>query len=396
METWKEGKNPFCLLNRREFLKTCGGGALLCSSLGTLVQVLAPSPARALSLEKGYLGRKISPFFTQLPGRHVRCDLCPRLCEVAPGERGHCGVRENVEGHYYSLVYGNPCAVHVDPVEKKPFFHVLPGSRSFSLATAGCNLNCKFCQNWEISQTRPEETQNYRMPPDAVVEHALRSQCQSVASTYVEPTIFIEYMLDIGHLTRKHGLLKVMHSNGFINPGPLNELCNCLDAACIDLKGFSEEFYRDLTGGALAPVLQTLKGLKRGRVHTEIVNLVIPGKNDDMEQIRAMCRWIRDELGPEVPLHFTRFWPLYKLKSLPPTPVATLEQARKTALAEGISFVYIGNVPGHPGEHTTCPKCGAMLIQRLGYQVEVQNLKDGRCRQCGRAIPGIWKPPPPA
>jgi pyruvate formate lyase activating enzyme len=209
----------------------------------------------------------------------------------------------------------------------------------------------------------------------------------------VEPTIFIEYMLDIGHLTRKHGLLKVMHSNGFINPGPLHELCNCLGAACIDLKGFSEEFYRDLTGGALAPVLQTLRGLKRGRVHTEIVNLVIPGKNDDMEQIRAMCRWIRDELSPEVPLHFTRFWPLYKLKSLPPTPVATLEQARKTALEEGISFVYIGNVPGHPGEHTTCPKCGAMLIQRLGYQVEVQNLKDGRCRHCGRAIPGIWKLP---
>jgi pyruvate formate lyase activating enzyme len=208
----------------------------------------------------------------------------------------------------------------------------------------------------------------------------------------VEPTIFIEYMLDIGRLARKHGLLKVMHSNGFINPGPLDELCNCLGAACIDLKGFSEEFYRDLTGGALAPVLETLKGLKRRGIHTEIVNLVIPGKNDDMEQVRAMCRWIRNELGPEVPLHFTRFWPLYNLKSLPPTPVATLEQARKTAFEEGLSFVYVGNVPGHPGEHTTCPKCGAMLIQRLGYRVEVQNLKDGRCRQCGRAIPGIWKP----
>jgi len=393
VEYWTRSARSLSLVSRREFLKVCGGGALVCSSLGTLVKVLSPSPARALGLQKGYLGRQISPFFTQLAGRRVRCDLCPRLCETGPGERGHCGVRENVDGRYYSLVYGNPCAVHVDPVEKKPFFHVLPASRSFSLATAGCNLNCKFCQNWEISQTRPEETSNYQMPPDEVLEHALQNQCQTIASTYVEPTIFIEYMLDIGRLARKRGLLKVMHSNGFINPVPLDELCSCLDAACIDLKGFSEDFYRDLTGGALAPVLETLRGLKRRNVHTEVVNLVIPGKNDNMEQVRAMCRWIKNELGPDVPLHFTRFWPLYKLKSLPPTPVATLEQARKTALEEGLSFVYIGNVPGHPGEHTSCPKCGAMLIQRLGYRVEVQNLKDGRCRQCGRVIPGIWKPP---
>jgi pyruvate formate lyase activating enzyme len=381
------------LLSRREFLKSCGGCALVCSSLGTLVEVLSPSRAQALSLQKGYLGRKLSPFFSPLPGRNVRCELCPRSCEVAPGDRGHCGVRENVDGRYYTLVYGNPCAVHVDPIEKKPFFHVLPTSRSFSVATAGWNFNCKFCQNWEISQTRPDETQNYQMPPEVVVQQAIQNQCQSIASTYVEPVIFIEYMLDMGRLARKQGLLKVMHSNGFINPGPLDELCNCLDAACIDLKGFSEEFYREITGGALAPVLETLKGLKRRGLHTEIVNLVIPGKNDDSELIRAMCRWIKKGLGPEVPLHFTRFFPLYKLKSLPPTPVATLEQARRIALDEGLHFVYIGNVPGHAGEHTICPQCGASLIQRMGYQIEVINLKDGHCRQCHRAIPGIWKAP---
>lgn len=377
--------------DRREFLKTCGRCAFICAGLGPLLKLAAASAElKAFGLERGYLGRKLSPFFTPLEAGRIRCRLCPRLCEVEEGERGHCGVRQNIGGSYYSLVYGNPCTIHVDPIEKKPFFHVLPQSRSFSLATAGCNLDCKFCQNWEISQTLPDNTYNYRLSPEQAVEQALRSRCQSIASTYVEPTIFIEYMIDIGRLARKQGLLKVMHSNGFINPDPLGELVKHLDAACIDLKGFNETYYRELTGGTLEPVLVTLQRLRQWNIHTEIVNLVVPGKNDDTRQMKAMCRWIRRELGPEVPLHFSKFYPLYKLKSLPPTPVATLEKARDIALAEGLHFVYIGNVPGHPAEHSYCPRCGAVLVNRSGYRVELLYLENGACGQCGRPVPGIW------
>jgi len=351
----------------------------------------AHSNSPALGLKKGYLGRKLSPFFTPLEGGRIRCDLCPHSCEVEEGERGYCEVRENTGGRYYSLVYGNPCAVHVDPIEKKPFYHVLPSSRSFSIATTGCNFDCKFCQNWEISQARPDDTQNYELPPEDVVQLAERYQSDSIASTYVEPTVFVEYMIDIGILARKRGMLKVMHSNGYMNSAPLRVLSEHLDAACIDLKGFSESYYRDLTEGSLEPVLATLKQLKESGVHMEIVNLVVPGKNDKTEEIAAMCRWIKDDLGPHVPLHFSRFYPLYKLKSLPPTPVSTLERCRNIALKEGLHFVYIGNVPGHPAEHTDCPRCNARLIQRWGYKVAILHLKEGSCEQCGHPVPGIWK-----
>ena len=378
-------------MERREFLRYCGRCALLCASVEVFDWSAIGSRCGAENLTKGLLGRKLSPYFESLEGGRIRCELCPRRCEVEKGERGYCRVRENVDGQYYSLAYANPCAIHVDPVEKKPFFHLLPSSLSYSIATAGCNFNCKFCQNWEISQARPDDTLNFNLPPEQVVEQAVHYQCRSIASTYVEPTIFTEYMIDIGKLARERGILKVMHSNGFINPGPLDDLCKQLDAACIDLKGFTEDYYREMTEGSLQPVLSTLKQLKERRVHTEIVNLLVPGKNDDMAQIRAMCRWIRDELGSEVPLHFTRFYPLYKLKSLSPTPVATLEQAWKAALEEGLHYVYIGNVPGHPAEHTTCPKCKAVLIERKGYQVQVLRLKDGHCDQCGQTVPGIWK-----
>jgi pyruvate formate lyase activating enzyme len=310
---------------------------------------------------------------------------------VERGERGACRVRENVDGKYYSLVYGNPCAVHVDPIEKKPFFHVLPATPSFSIATAGCNLHCKFCQNWEISQASPDDTYNHDLPPEEVVKQAIQYRCRSIASTYVEPTIFMEYMLDIGRLAREQKILKVIHSNGFINPAPLKDLCRVLDAACIDLKGFTDEFYRDIAGGSLHPVLNTLKQLKEERVHTELVNLIIPTRNDSMDGIRSMCRWIREELGADVPIHFSRFYPLYKLKSLPPTPVATLEAAWKTALDEGLHYVYIGNVPGHPAENTTCPSCKKTVIERKGYQVQKVGLQGGQCPFCRHPIRGIWE-----
>jgi len=375
---------------RRKFLTDCGRCALLTAALTPFTRPLAGSHAAAQELRKGYLEKKLSPYFTALESGSIRCELCPHGCEVAPGERGRCEVRENIDGRYYSLVYGNPCAVHVDPIEKKPFFHLLPATQSFSLATAGCNLDCKFCQNWEISQARPEQTLNYALSPDQVVQLARRYQCPSIASTYVEPTIFFEYLLDIARAARAAGLLKVMHSNGFINEAPLRELCRFLDAACIDLKAFNDGTYRELTGGRLQPVLDTLTRLKSLGVHTEIVNLVVPGKNDDLKEITAMSRWIREHLGADTPLHFTRFYPRYQLKSLPPTPIETLEQARAAAMGEGLHYVYVGNVPDHPGQHTICPGCRQVVIRRVGYQVDPSHLKDGRCDRCGQAIAGRW------
>jgi len=380
-------------ISRRHFLKRCSRCALLWAGLPLLSPGPASRTARAAALQKGLIGKKLSPYYTPLGKGAIRCDLCPHACEVGPGERGLCEVRENIDGRYYSLVYANPCAVHVDPIEKKPFYHVLPTTRSFSIATAGCNFNCKFCQNWEISQARPEETYNYRLLPQDVVRQALAYRCHSIASTYVEPTIFMEYMLETGRLAKAAPLLKVMHSNGFINPAPLDDLCRYLDAACIDLKGFSKDFYRDMAEGMLEPVLNTLKQLKSRGIHTEIVNLVVPGKNDDPKMIKAMCRWIGAELGPDTPLHFSRFYPRYKLKGTPPTPVETLENACKTAKAEGLLYVYIGNVAYHPAEHTYCPKCGEMLIKRIGYSVQVTAMTGAHCNRCGEKISGIWKMP---
>ncbi|HUL37322.1 MAG TPA: AmmeMemoRadiSam system radical SAM enzyme [Thermodesulfobacteriota bacterium] len=381
----KASPNPH--LTKREFLRFCGASFCLLSSASLFGY---PEISRAQAAKKGLIKTKLSPYFTPLEGGDIQCELCPHRCRVSKGKRGLCRVRENRDGKYYSLVYGNPCAVHLDPIEKKPFFHVLPGTTSFSLATAGCNFQCKFCQNWEISQASPEDVYSYDVPPELIISKAKEIGARSVAHTYVEPSIFYEYMLDIGHLTRKEGLLNVTHSNGFINPVPLKNLCKVLDAANIDLKGFTENFYRELCGGELNPVLETLKKLKQEKVHLEITNLMIPTKNDEMSVLREMCLWIKKDLGADTPIHFSRFYPLYKLKTLPPTPVSTLEKAREVASSAGLEYVYIGNIPGHAGENTFCPKCKKMVIQRTGYMVGEVNLKAGKCRYCGKPIPGIW------
>jgi pyruvate formate lyase activating enzyme len=373
--------------SRRTFLQSSAG------ALALLSLPVRPTPARAQAVQYGYLKPHPAAFYRPLDQGLVQCQLCPRNCEVLPGDRGECGVRENREGKYYSLVYGNPCAVHLDPIEKKPFFHVLPGSLSFSIATAGCNLHCKFCQNWEISQTRPEKTYNFDFPPDKVVAAARDNACLSIAHTYVEPIIFYEYMRDVGRLAKPANILNVCHSAGYINPQPLEELAGLLDAACIDLKAFDDKFYRELVDGELAPVLNTLKTLRRRQVHLEIVNLVIPQFNDQPEEISRMCAWIKDELGPLTPLHFSRFYPLYKMLNHYPTPVSTLEQARNLALKAGLKYVYIGNLPGNPAENTYCHNCHMMIIARQGYRIGALHLKDGKCAYCGTKIPGIWEKP---
>jgi len=373
---------PGSQLTKRGFLKLCGTG--VCAFLGL------PALSAGQALKQGLIKPRLSSYFTSLEGGKIQCRLCPRQCRVSIGKRGFCRVRENREGKYYTLVYGNPCAVHLDPIEKKPFFHLLPSTSSLSLATVGCNFQCKFCQNWEISQAAPEDVYNIDFPPEAVVKKAKETGAQSVAYTYVEPTIFYEYMLDTARHVKKAGLLNVYHSNGYINPEPLRNLCKVLDGANIDLKGFTESFYRELCSGELAPVLNSLKILREEKVHLEITNLIIPTKNDEMAVIKEMCAWIKKELGPETPIHFSRFSPLYKLRSLPPTPVSTLERAREVAQSAGLEYVYIGNVPGHDGEHTYCPKCKKLLIRRTGFMVAEIHLKQGKCGFCGKPIPGIW------
>ena len=374
-------------LTRRQFLGLCGTAVCAFSFASHFG---FPKISQAQIQKKGLIKTKLSPYFTSLNGGEIQCELCPHRCRVSKGKRGLCRVRENREGKYYSLVYGNPCAVHLDPIEKKPLFHVLPATTSFSIATAGCNFQCKFCQNWEISQASPEDIYSYDAPPDLIVKKAEEMRARSIAYTYVEPTVFYEYMIDIAELAKRAGLLNVTHSNGFINPGPLRNLCKVLDAANIDLKGFTESFYREICSGELNPVLDTLKILKQEKIHIEITNLMIPTKNDEMPVLKEMCLWIKKELGGETPIHFSRFYPLYRLKSLPPTPVSTIERARAVALSAGLEYVYIGNVPGHEAENTFCPKCQKPVIRRTGYMIGEVHLKAGKCKFCGKPIPGIW------
>ena len=375
-------------IDRRDFAKLVGCGALAAAGAGLPSRSTA-APATG-GLQMGLANRRPASYFTQLENGAVRCDLCPHLCRIESGDRGHCGVRLNAGGSLQTVAYGNPCAVNIDPIEKKPFYHVLPATKTLSLATAGCNLRCKSCLNWEASQARPEDTYNYELPPAEVVKRAESYGCRSIASSYVEPVVFVEYMVDVARLCRERPLLHLMHSAGYIARTPLEEICQVIDAACIDLKGFTDAFYEDLVGGRLTPVLEALRILEKNAVHTEIVNLLIPGKNDDPDTLRAMCRWIRQELGAAVPVHFYRFYPRYRLKSVPPTPVPTLERARAIALEEGLHFAYIANVPEHPGKHTYCPECGETLIQRVGLITTVLALVDGRCARCGHAIRGLW------
>jgi len=324
----------------------------------------------------------------------VRCRLCPQECMVMDGGRGICGVRENQGGKYKTLVYNRPVSMNVDPIEKKPLFHFLPSSKAFSIATAGCNIECKFCQNWQISQAAPEDIPSEKTPPEKIVQMARQSGSSSIAYTYNEPTIFFEYMYDIAKLAKEKNIPSVMISNGFMNEKPLRDLCTRLAAVKIDLKAFTEKFYTDTCSGQLKPVLHTLEVLKDIGMWFEIVVLIVPTLNDSVEENRAMCKWIVKNLGPDVPVHYSRFHSTYKIRNLPSTPTKTLERCHDIAREEGIRFAYLGNVWNHRYENTFCPKCGKMLIRRQGFYTKVVGMKDGACEKCGEKIPGVWKYPP--
>lgn len=330
-------------------------------------------------------------FYEKLDNKNVQCRLCPRNCFLKPGQRGFCGVRENRDGTLYTLSYGKLVAVHIDPIEKKPLFHFLPGARAFSIATAGCNLRCKFCQNWEISQKLPEQINYEFIHPQDLVQKVRESGSPVLAYTYTEPTIFYEYMLETAKLARAAGIKNVMHSSGYINERPLRELAKYMDAANIDLKGFYDDYYVKLAEGKLEPVLKSLKVLKEEGVLLEITNLILPGYNDDTDTITKMCLWIKENLGPDTPLHFSRFWPLYKLIALNPTPVETLEKARQIAIDCGLRYVYIGNLPANPAENTYCPRCKKVVIGRSGYTILEINLREGKCKFCAERIAGVWQ-----
>jgi len=377
------------VMSRRNFLRACVAGA--CAM---------PLATAACSAAQGKVRVEYGGIFYKKEARHwqkganhmVTCALCPRGCAVPDGERGYCGVRENRGGTYYTLVWGNPCSLQIDPIEKKPLFHVMPGARAFSVATAGCNMKCKFCQNWNISQVRPEQTRNFDLPPAALVKVAADRGCKAIAFTYNEPTIFYEYMYDIAKLAQEKKIKPVMVSNGFMNKDPMTELCKVLSAVKIDLKAFTQEFYKNLTGGRLRPILETLSLLKKRGMWFEIVNLIVPTMNDKPADLRAMCKWIKKDLGPDVPLHFSVFYPRYKLRNLPRTPEKTMFAAYDIAREEGLNYVYLGNLrrAGHKTEQTYCPNCGKIVVGRRGYRVTSVNIKDGKCASCGQVIAGVW------
>lgn len=320
----------------------------------------------------------------------VKCLLCAQKCTISRGERGRCRARMNVKGELRTLVYGRPMATQVDPIEKKPFYHFLPGSEAFSLATSGCPLRCKFCQNWQISQSRPEDYDTRIIGPSEIVATAASRSVPVIAFTYNEPTVFTEYMTDIARLARKQKRRCVMISCGFMNQEPLAEMCGVLDAIKIDLKGFDESFYRTVCSAELSPVLRSIKQIARSGTHLEIVNLVVPTLNDSDKMLHALTDWVAGEIGPDVPVHFTAFHPDYQLLNLPPTPVRTLERAREIALSKGIRYPYVGNVPGHPGDDTYCPFCKKVLIKRKGFFILELNVQNGRCRFCSKTIAGVW------
>ena len=327
-------------------------------------------------------------------GRSVRCVLCAHRCLVRDGRQGICGVRENRDGGLVSLVYGELVAAHLDPIEKKPLYHVLPGTTAFSIATMGCPFRCGFCQNWEIAQAPHEglAPSTLRMTPEEVVDEAMRSGAASIAYTYVEPTIFVEYLLDVARLARRAGLLNVLVTNGYLTPESIAEIAPWIDAANVDLKGFDDAVYRRICGARLAPVLDTLVGLRAAGVWLEVTTLLIPGHTDDPDGLAQLTRWIARELGPETPWHVSRFFPAYRFAHIPATAVESIRAAARLGHDAGLAHVYPGNLGANAGAEdgvTRCAGCGEALIVRARYQILEDELLDGACPGCGRRLAGI-------
>jgi pyruvate formate lyase activating enzyme len=333
---------------------------------------------------------KEAMFYEREGDNRVRCDLCRFRCLIGDGARGICAVRENRGGALYSLVYGNLCAEHVDPIEKKPLFHVMPGSTSYSIATVGCNFHCRHCQNYTISQVdRNAPIRGTEQTPQKIVQRAMGNDCRSISYTYTEPTIFYEFAYDTARLAQQAGLLNVFVTNGYISAEALATIAPFLDAANIDLKGFSEGFYRDIVHARLSEVLDSIIEYRKQGIWIELTTLIIPGLNDSDAELQGIASFIVTNLGADTPWHVTQFYPTYTLTDRPPTPIETLRRARDIGLAAGLRYVYEGNVPGEGGENTFCPSCSCVLIKRYGYVIESMRIINGACPDCGAAIAGI-------
>jgi pyruvate formate lyase activating enzyme len=331
-------------------------------------------------------------FYDKLPEGFVKCALCRHRCLIAPGKRGICRVRENRAGTLVSLVYGKVIAEHIDPIEKKPLFHVLPGTSTYSIATVGCNFHCRHCQNHTIAQYEPGADGNVpgqQIPPDEIVKRAVQSGCRSVSYTYTEPTIFFEYALETARLATGAGLKNIFVTNGYITPEALDAIAPYLDAANIDLKGFSPDFYAKVVGGRVEEVLDCIRDYRRHGIWLEITTLVIPGENDDRSQLEGIASFIADELGPDVPWHISRFFPQFRMMDRQATPPGSLSMAVDIGIRAGLRYIYEGNIAGGR-EDTICPGCGCPVLKRRGFRVLDIDMAQGKCHKCGWNTSGLW------
>lgn len=334
---------------------------------------------------------KEAMLYEKIGDKKVQCNLCAHQCKINDGKKGICLVRENKDGTLYTLVYGRIISQNVDPIEKKPLFNFYPGTTAYSIATVGCNFKCQFCQNWEISQMIRDEhlIMGNEASPELIVENAKRYGSKSIAYTYTEPTIFFEYAYDTAKLAHESDIKNVFVTNGYMTEEAIKKIEPYLDAANVDLKSFSDDFYRKLCGAKLQPVLDALKLMKKLGIWVEVTTLIIPTLNDSSEELREIAKFIFNELGEETPWHISRFYPAYKLRDKPPTPIETIHKAREIGLNEGLKYVYEGNVPGSTGENTYCPNCKNLVIQRWGYNILKKNIKDGICQHCNYKIESI-------
>jgi pyruvate formate lyase activating enzyme len=376
-------QNSKCRISKREFIRKSF------SVSAGLITLPCHSFISIGDTEQQGIYKRIA-MFQEETARGIMCRICPNECVLKEGELSKCNNRKVRNSKLYTLAYGNPCSANIDPVEKKPFYHFLPGSRAYSIATAGCNLVCLNCQNWSISQISPDKSRNFDLMPERVVEECMKSSCKSRAYTYSEPTTFYEYVYETAVIARKAGIKNILKSNGYINSEPLKKLSGVIDAVNIDLKAFSESTYLKLTGGKLQPVLDSLKLYKEMGLWLEITNLIVPTWTDNLNEIRAMCRWLSDNGFNNTPIHFSRFHPVYKLEQLPPTPVEILNKAVLIAEEEGLRYVYTGNVPGNEKSDTKCPSCNTKVVVRQGYRIVSNTISGGKCSKCGHRVDGVW------